>query len=103
MRYVDIRIPANDKGKRIIGCLIWLLARMVLQMHGTIRIGHKWGHEGGLFFYRELEKLRRKNKKLLRPHIIALQIWCCSACCLISMDWKNCKWSCGGKDYSNGG
>lgn len=42
MRYVDIGIPANNKGKQSIGCLFWLLARMVLQMRGTILPGHKW-------------------------------------------------------------
>lgn len=42
MRYVDIGIPANNKGKHSIGCLFWLLARMVLQMRGTIRAGHQW-------------------------------------------------------------
>jgi len=42
MRYVDVGIPANNKGKHSIGCLFWLLARMVLQMRGTIRPGHKW-------------------------------------------------------------
>ncbi|GJT84396.1 40S ribosomal protein SA-like protein [Tanacetum coccineum] len=35
MRYVDIGIPANNKGKHNIGCLFWLLARMVLQMRGV--------------------------------------------------------------------
>jgi len=42
LRYVDIAIPANNKGKHSIGCLFWMLARMVLQMRGTIRPGHKW-------------------------------------------------------------
>ena len=42
MRFVDIGIPANNKGKHSIGCLFWLLARMVLQMRGTIPQGHKW-------------------------------------------------------------
>ena len=42
MRYVDIGIPANNKGKHSIGCLFWLLARMVLQMRGTIRPGSRW-------------------------------------------------------------
>ncbi|KVE62670.1 Ribosomal protein S2, partial [Cynara cardunculus var. scolymus] len=42
MRYVDIGTPANNKGKHSIGCLFWLLARMVLQMRGVINQGHKW-------------------------------------------------------------
>ena len=42
MRYVDIGIPANNKGKHSIGCLFWLLARMVLQMRNTIHQGHRW-------------------------------------------------------------
>ncbi|XLR53452.1 hypothetical protein S83_004124, partial [Arachis hypogaea] len=42
MRYVDVTIPANNKGKHSIGCLFWLLARMVLQIRGTIRPGLKW-------------------------------------------------------------
>lgn len=42
MRYVDIGIPANNKGKHSIGVLFWILARMVLQMRGAINPGHKW-------------------------------------------------------------
>lgn len=42
MGFVDIGIPANSKGKHSIGCLFWLLARMVLQMRGTIRPAQKW-------------------------------------------------------------
>lgn len=42
MHFVDIGIPANNKGKYSIGCLFWLLARMVLQMRGVIPQGHKW-------------------------------------------------------------
>ena len=50
MRYVDIGIPANNKGKHSIGCLFWLLARMVLQMRGTIRPGLKWDVMVNYFF-----------------------------------------------------
>ncbi|KAL2896889.1 40S ribosomal protein Sa-2 [Bienertia sinuspersici] len=56
MRYVDIAIPANNKGKHSVGCLFWLLARMVLQMRGTIQVGHKWDIMVDLFFYREPEE-----------------------------------------------
>ncbi|CAJ2641549.1 unnamed protein product [Trifolium pratense] len=61
MRYVDIGIPANNKGKHSIGCLFWLLARMVLQMRGTIRPGHKWDVMVDLFFYRDPEDAKEQE------------------------------------------
>lgn len=63
MRYVDIGIPANNKGKHSIGCLFWLLARMVLQMRGTIRAGHKWDVMVDLFFYREPEEAKQQEEE----------------------------------------
>ncbi|CAN6212330.1 unnamed protein product [Urochloa humidicola] len=69
MRYVDIGIPANNKGKQSIGCLFWLLARMVLQMRGTILPGHKWDIMVDLFFYRdpEEEKEQEEEEALVAP------------------------------------
>ncbi|XP_077236471.1 small ribosomal subunit protein uS2-like [Tasmannia lanceolata] len=61
MRYVDIGIPANNKGKHSIGCLFWLLARMVLQMRGTILPGQKWDVMVDLFFYREPEEAKEQE------------------------------------------
>ncbi|KAB1218310.1 40S ribosomal protein SA [Morella rubra] len=63
MRYVDIGIPANNKGKHSIGCLFWLLARMVLQMRATIRPGHKWDVMVDLFFYREPEEAKPEEEE----------------------------------------
>ncbi|KAL5096696.1 hypothetical protein RYX36_001023 [Vicia faba] len=62
MQYVDIGIPANNKGKHSIGCLFWLLARMVLQMRGTIRPGLKWDVMVDLFFYREPEEAKQEEE-----------------------------------------
>ncbi|EPS72131.1 hypothetical protein M569_02626, partial [Genlisea aurea] len=62
MRYVDIGIPANNKGKHSIGCLFWLLARMVLQMRGVIAPGHKWDIMVDLFFYREPEEAKEQEE-----------------------------------------
>uniref|UniRef100_A0A6N2K6K9 Small ribosomal subunit protein uS2 n=1 Tax=Salix viminalis TaxID=40686 RepID=A0A6N2K6K9_SALVM len=62
MRFVDIGIPANNKGKHSIGCLFWLLARMVLQMRGTIPQGHKWDVMVDLFFYREPEEAKQQEE-----------------------------------------
>jgi small subunit ribosomal protein SAe len=63
MRYVDIGIPANNKGKQSIGCLFWLLARMVLQMRGTILPGHKWEIMVDLFFYRDPEEAKELEEE----------------------------------------
>ncbi|KAL5076667.1 hypothetical protein RYX36_015651, partial [Vicia faba] len=62
MRYVDIGIPTNNKGKHSIGCLFWLLARMVLQMRGTIRPVLKWDVMVDLFFYREPEEAKQEEE-----------------------------------------
>ncbi|KAH6797793.1 40s ribosomal protein SA B [Perilla frutescens var. hirtella] len=63
MRYVDIGIPANNKGKHSIGCLFWILARMVLQMRGVIAPGHKWDVMVDLFFYREPEEAKEEQEE----------------------------------------
>ncbi|KAK6139151.1 hypothetical protein DH2020_027105 [Rehmannia glutinosa] len=63
MRYVDIGIPANNKGKHSIGCLFWLLARMVLQMRGVVAPGHKWEVMVDLFFYREPEESKEQEEE----------------------------------------
>ncbi|GER34986.1 40s ribosomal protein SA [Striga asiatica] len=63
MRYVDIGIPANNKGKHSIGCLFWLLARMVLQMRSLIAPGHKWEVMVDLFFYREPEESKVEEEE----------------------------------------
>ncbi|CAN6852603.1 unnamed protein product [Brassica oleracea] len=62
MRFVDIGIHANNKGKQIIGCLFWLLARMVLQMCGTIRLVHKWKVVVDLLLYREPEEAKPEDE-----------------------------------------
>ncbi|XP_074578011.1 small ribosomal subunit protein uS2y-like [Curcuma longa] len=62
MRHVDIGIPANNKGKLSIGCLYWLLARMVLQMRGTIAPGRKWEVMVDLFFYRDPEEAKEQEE-----------------------------------------
>ena len=50
MRYVDIDILTNNKGKHNIGCLFWLLTMMILHMRHTIALGHKWDVMVDLFF-----------------------------------------------------
>lgn len=63
MRHVDIGIPANNKGKHSIGCLFWMLARMVLQMRGTISPRQPWDVMVDLFFYREPEEAKEREEE----------------------------------------
>ncbi|KMZ63027.1 40S ribosomal protein SA [Zostera marina] len=67
MRYVDIGIPANNKGKHSIGCLFWLLARMVLQMRGAILPGRRWEVMVDLFFYRDPEEAKKQEEEESQP------------------------------------
>lgn len=67
MKHVDIGIPANNKGKHSIGCLFWMLARMVLQMRGTIVPGRKWDVMVDLFFYREADEAKEREEEEIAP------------------------------------
>ena len=60
LKLVDVAIPANNKAKHSIGCLYYLLARMVLQMRGTISPANPWDVMVDLFFYRDPEELEDK-------------------------------------------
>lgn len=56
IKNIDLVIPANNKGKNSIGVLYYLLARMVLQMRGTLEAGQPWDVMVDLFFYRDPEE-----------------------------------------------
>ena len=62
LQHVDIAIPANNKAKYAIGCLYYILARMVLNMRGTLPYNQPWDVKVDLFFYREPEETKEEGE-----------------------------------------
>uniref|UniRef100_A0A7S2G018 Small ribosomal subunit protein uS2 n=1 Tax=Florenciella parvula TaxID=236787 RepID=A0A7S2G018_9STRA len=61
LQWVDVAIPANNKGKLSIGLLYWFLAREVLRMRGSISRETQWNICVDLFFYRDPEELEKQE------------------------------------------
>lgn len=61
--YVDVAIPANNKGKHSIGLLYWMLAREVLRLRDSISREMPWEVSVDLFFYRDPEEIERAEEE----------------------------------------
>lgn len=65
LRYVDVAIPCNNKGIHSIGLLLWMLAREVLRMRGTLSRTTPWDVMVDMYFFREAEEQEKEEQVAL--------------------------------------
>eukprot|EP00698_Gefionella_okellyi_P004824 TRINITY_DN14465_c0_g1_i1.p1 TRINITY_DN14465_c0_g1~~TRINITY_DN14465_c0_g1_i1.p1 ORF type:complete len:262 (-),score=61.10 TRINITY_DN14465_c0_g1_i1:12-797(-) len=63
LRFVDVAIPCNNKGRNSVALMWWLLTREVLRLRGTISRDAPWDIMVDMFIYRDPEEEREQEAK----------------------------------------
>jgi len=62
-KYVDVVIPCNNRAPHSIGLIYWFLAREVQRLKGNLSRSEEWSVMPDLFFYRNLEEIRKQEEE----------------------------------------
>lgn len=62
-KYIDVVIPCNNRAPHSIGLVYWFLAREVQRLRGNLSRSEEWSVMPDLFFYRNLEEIRKQEEE----------------------------------------
>jgi len=63
LKYIDVVIPCNNKGKDSVGLMWWFLARETLRLKGELSRAEEWEIMPDLFFYRNADDIKKQEQE----------------------------------------